>query len=294
MKNKISSKNLLKSLSDKKREKYNNQLAKLKFEDIINIYDEKSIQNFAGNNNVNFAIENIDSKEFKYYSNLKYLLESASSCQISDAIYEVSNHNGVIPAIKSVNGISTYGRIKTAKTDSNDWGTSLLAIDNTEANEIIFIDSTEELFDNSVDGSFSGSFSGSKNSSKNFSAIWGELTSLSAKSRGIGATIIYGYCRDITELKKLNYPVFSCGCVPNAGKPLKNGKINIPIDSIHGYPISVESGDFIFGDDSGVVHVPKNIFKEVMAQLLKIKINELKIQDGIKKGRSIRQCLNDL
>ncbi|MDR0913182.1 MAG: RraA family protein [Methanobrevibacter sp.] len=282
---KISSKNFLKNLAENKRIKNNNELSKLSFNDLIDIDDEFSIKSFAGENNENFSIENLKSEKYEKYDNLKFLLESSSSCQISDAIATIINYNGVIDSIKSINGLVVYGLIRTAKTFSDDWGTSLLAIEETLENEIIFIDSKEKIKGNKT-------------------AIWGELASKSAMENKILGTIVLGYVRDIDVIKNLDYPIFAKGFVPNAGKPLRNGELDVTLNisvndefnSIYHNSISqiaIESGDFIFADDSGVVHIPKNIFKNVMGELLHIKVKELRILRDVSNGKSIQKSLNE-
>ena len=68
-------------------------------------------------------------KNYKNYINLMSLLDCVSTCQISDAYNEISRRSGVIRELKPINKLKVWGRITTCKTNSDDWGTSALAID---------------------------------------------------------------------------------------------------------------------------------------------------------------------
>ena len=75
---------------------------------------------------------------YKQYIDLHPLLENVSSCQVSDAFNSISRRSGVIQEIKPVNNQKVYGRIFTAETTSDDWGTSALAIDAAQEDDILF------------------------------------------------------------------------------------------------------------------------------------------------------------
>jgi regulator of RNase E activity RraA len=264
-KTKLSPKSLLKDLAKKKKNKNNKILTNLKFQEVLELGSEKVINEFVGDNFENLDIKNLNSENYQEYSYLKLLLDSTSSCQISDAMDKLINNNGVLHGLKSINGKRAYGRIVTAKTKSDDWGTSLLAIDTAHEGEIIFIHSTGKP-----------------------SAIWGELTSLSSYEKKLSGTVICGAVRDIDFLDNFDFPVFAYETVPNAGEAYGFGKVNI---SLTIGDTKINPGDFLFGDLSGVVVVPQEIFKHVMRKLIDIKINESEISYSIKNGKSISDIL---
>ncbi len=198
-------------------------------------------------------------------SNPDHNLDFISTSQLSDALQKINGSNGVIPYLKSVNGKKTFGKVLTVQTHELDWGTSVKAIDEAQNGEVIFIN---------VDG--------------NKSAVWGELTSKAAKKKGISGTIINGACRDFDAIKNINYPVFSKTIVPNAGKPLLDGKINVDI-CLNG--IEINSGDYIFGDGCGVVVIPQNIFEDILKYFWEIKTSEKGIINQINDGKSLLEIL---
>ena len=134
---------------------------------------------------------------YKEYINLYSLLENVSACQVSDAYNGISRRSGVIQRIKPINNQKVFGRIFTAETTSDDWGTSAMAIDAASDGDVLFF---------KVDGEDK--------------AIWGELASTCARDNGIKATVIYGAIRDLDALLFMDYPVFASDFCPNAGSAL--------------------------------------------------------------------------
>lgn len=199
-------------------------------------------------------------------TNLAENIDLLSTPQLSDALQQLSGSNGVIPLLKSVNGQKVFGKVFTATTHELDWGTSVKAIDSASGGQVIFI---------SVDG--------------NENAGWGELTSKTAQMKGISGTIIHGACRDLGALKEMDYPVFSINIVPNAGKPLLEGQINTKIN-LEG--IEINPGDYILGDECGVVLIPQDVFEDVIKIIWEIKNSEKDIISQISKGRSLLEILN--
>ena len=200
---------------------------------------------------------------YKEYINLQSLLENISACQISDAFKGIAQRSGTIKSIKPINNLKVWGSIYPAETSCDDWGTSALAIDDADEGDILFfkVDSDEK-------------------------AIWGELASTSAKNNGIKATVIYGSVRDLDALLYMDYPIFASNFVPNAGFALGLGTLNQPIE-IEGNKIN--PGDFFFGDETGVVIIPKQLFNKVMISALEVKLTESTIVDKLGEGMTLAQ-----
>lgn len=209
----------------------------------------------------------LSKKESNYvnYINLTYLLNSVSTCQLSDAYSNLYRKSPVIENLKSINGNKIYGKIFTSKTKSDDWGTSILAIDQCEKGDILFI----KVDDNN-------------------SAIWGEIASNYAKENGVEGVFIYGSCRDIDVLKCIDFPVFALDNVPNAGLPLALGDLNCTI-TVNNRNFS--SGDFVYGDENGVVVIEKEFFKDVILETLSIKLKEIELLSRIEGGNKLSEIL---
>lgn len=195
-----------------------------------------------------------------------FLHPEISTSQISDALRTITCENGVIPEIKPIKeNINIIGRIITVKTDPEDWGTVLKAIDIAQDGDVLFIDAENS-----------------------YSAVWGELTSSSSQKKGIVGTVIYGAMRDVEAVRNMNYPVYACHIVPGAGEAKGEGEINIPLEC---GGVKIKPGDWIIGDDCGVVLVPAKYFKEVMEAASQIKSKESDIIRRLEEGWSLSEIL---
>lgn len=204
-------------------------------------------------------------KNYDKYVNLYSLLENVSACQVSDAFNGISGRSGVIQSIKPINNLKVFGKIFTAETASDDWGTSAMAIDGASAGDILFfkVDSDDK-------------------------AIWGELASTCARDNGIKACVIYGSARDLDALLYLDFPVFASNFCPNAGSALGLGTLNEAIE-VEG--IEINPGDFLFADESGIVVVPKELFAKTMVATLAVKIKEANIIEKIAQGTTLAEIV---
>ena len=225
----------------------------------IKEFEDISLENIT-NDDLTFNGKNYDA-----FINLNSFLNQVSSCQISDAFNEIAQRSGVIYNLKSINNLRAWGKITTVKTNSDDWGTITLAIDEADDGDVLLVDTGD------MDA-----------------AIWGELASTCAKNNGVKATLVYGCVRDLDALLNLDYPIFACGFRPNAGKPLGLGEINVDL-ALESMEIS--PGDFLYGDETGVVVIPKEFFTDVMNKTFEIKLKEKKITEMLNSGMSLSQVV---
>lgn len=216
-------------------------------------------------NNISIDDLSYNGNNYNQFINLNSFLENVSSCQISDAFNEITHRSGVLYNLKSINNLKTWGKITTVKTNSDDWGTITLAIDEANDGDVLLVETSN------MDA-----------------AIWGELASTCAKNKGVKSTLVYGCVRDLDALLSMDYPIFACGFRPNAGKALGLGEINsdLTLESM-----KISPGDFLYGDETGVVIIPKEFFIQVMEKTLEIKIKEKKITDMLNSGKSLSQVV---
>lgn len=100
-----------------------------------------------------------------------------------------------------------------------------------------------------------------------------------AKSCGLAGAIVYGAVRDVPMIKKLDYPVWSCGRTPITGKfRLEAIEINGPVTL---YNIVVLPGDLIVADDSGVCAIPADKVEIVLEKIQSVEKEEKKMRDLI-------------
>ena len=201
-------------------------------------------------------------KRFSREPSFSHFKDKLSTPQLSDALKNLLDYNPVIPGVKPLSDeYKILGKIVTIQTASNDWGTVLKGIDLADKGDILFI---------SVD--------------KEDSAVWGELTSKTSKIKGIGGTVVYGAVRDAAAIRNLEYPVFARSIVPNAGAPLAEGKVNIPVQC---GDITVNPHDVALGDDCGVIVVPGKLFTQAISNALQIKKDEEEIVKKMDEGYSL-------
>jgi 4-hydroxy-4-methyl-2-oxoglutarate aldolase len=107
---------------------------------------------------------------------------------------------------------------------------------------------------------------------------WGYLLSLRSRKRGAAGTIVDGYVRDPAQLVDLGYPIFlrSIGCPAGTKLRAETLAIDQPIQC---GGIQVRPGNFLVGDDSGVVVIPEECAAEVIDVARKIQSWEREIID---------------
>jgi regulator of RNase E activity RraA len=85
-------------------------------------------------------------------------------------------------------------------------------------------------------------------------ACWGEVTTLTAKRFGIAAALIDGPITDISEIKRMQFPVFArCTSALTTRIYGKGGDINIMVQC-GGIPVN--PGDIVLGNENGAVIIP--------------------------------------
>ncbi len=190
------------------------------------------------------------------------LLMSVSTPNISDAMHR----KGAMQNIRSmVKGKKMVGRAVTVQTFAGDWAKPVEAIDIADPGEVLVI--------------YNGS---------DHVAPWGGLATLSCLNKGLGGVVIDGAVRDIDEIEQLDLPVFASSSVPNAGEPKGFGEINAEI--VCGAQ-AVKPGDYIVGDDNGVVVVPKERAYEIARRAKEVEKTESRLYDEIRKGRTLSEIM---
>ncbi len=202
---------------------------------------------------------------FKKYgkTELYEAFSKVSTPNISDALHKKGAMQGIRP-IKL--GFHMVGRALTVRTMDGDWAKPIEAIDKAENGWVVVVD---------VNGGPT--------------AVWGELATHSAKQRGLAGVVIDGAVRDLDDIIRLEFPVFSRHIAPNAGEPKGFGEIGAEINC--GGQV-VRSGDWVIGDDSGVVVVPQEIAQEIANRALDVKEQENRIREEIKQGGSLGKVLH--
>jgi 3-hexulose-6-phosphate synthase/6-phospho-3-hexuloisomerase len=119
-------------------------------------------------------------------------------------------------------------------------------------------------------------------------ALWGGLTTLSASRKKLAGVVVDGAIRDLTDIRKSQLPVFARAVVPNAGGAEYAGKLQCPVTC--GGQV-VNPGDWLVGDDDGVVVIPAARLEEVLDKAGRIVAAEKRIAKAIRAGTEVAELL---
>jgi 3-hexulose-6-phosphate synthase/6-phospho-3-hexuloisomerase len=189
---------------------------------------------------------------------VRKIFSQVSTANISDALHRGETLKDIVPVIQ---GLKMVGKAFTVRTYPGDWAKPVEAVDQTKEGEVIVIDA----------GGVGP-------------AVWGELASHSAKGKKIAGVVINGAIRDVEEIRKISFPAFAKIITPQAGEPKGLGEIGIPI-TISG--IKIFPGDWVIGDDDGVIVVPQNKAIEIANRAMDVLEKENRIRKEIGEGSTL-------
>jgi regulator of RNase E activity RraA/CMP-N-acetylneuraminic acid synthetase len=216
----------------------------------------------------NFIAAGIRENERKMFRNLSHLL---SSPILSDIFDELGISNQIIPGYKlNLEGKKILGRAKTLKikkreaTDKTSIYDALLTYQTIVPNDIILVENEAPEF-----------------------AYFGELNAnLAIRAGAIGA-IIGGNTRDLNEVRKLQFPVFSkgynCQDIKHKGTVAHYNKM-ISIEGVNIYP-----HDLVFADGEGIIVIPQRYEKQVLALAREVLRKEKSIVNEVAEGLHVNE-----
>lgn len=115
-------------------------------------------------------------------------------------------------------------------------------------------------------------------------ALWGGLMTTRAMHLKAAGAVLDGYSRDTNEVLELGLPVFSLGGYSQDQGP--RGKVvdyRVPVE-IQG--VRVRPGDVVFGDQDGVLIVPREAEVEAFSRALEKVSTESAVRTAIQNGMS--------
>ena len=207
----------------------------------------------------------IQTERFRKYSGeeLREAFTSVSTPNVADAQHKKGAMVGIMP--RGAPGTKMVGRALTVQTVYGDWAKSVESIDRAQEGDVIVIDACGgEL------------------------AVWGDLASWSCKTKGVAGVVIDGAARDIDSIREIGFPCFSRHIASSAGEPKGYGGIG---DEIVCGGVRVRTGDWVIGDDSGVIVVPQEHALETANRAVDVKEREERLREEIKRGATLSSVL---
>ena len=204
----------------------------------------------------------VSTELFRRYSGteIREAFLKVSSPNVTDAMQRQGAMHGIQPHLTD-RTVRMVGPAVTVVTRDGDWAKPVEAIDRAGPGDVIVIDA-----------------GGSS------TAVWGELASWSARGRGVAGVVIDGAARDIDAILDMGLPIFSRNLSPNAGEPKGHGEIGIEV-LVGGQ--RVRPGDWIVGDLSGIVVVPRERAQEIANRSLDVLEHENRVREEIQRGSTL-------
>ncbi len=191
---------------------------------------------------------------------IRDILMQVSASNLSDALHRKPAIRGLVCRTP---GLKLVGPATTVRSAPGDWNKVVQAIDIAGPGGVVIADCGGVP-----------------------PAPWGELATRSAKNAGLAGVIIYGAIRDTVDALKLGMPLFSVTVCPDAGDPKGFGEIG---GRIHVGGQTVNPGDWLLGDDDGVIVLPKGQAVEYANRALDVLEAENRLRKEIEAGSTLSQ-----
>ena len=199
----------------------------------------------------------------------------ASTGNVADAVDEATGVRGFMardmkPVFKAkvIGPVVTVFMQRALRTDKRDWpNLQIQTLDEAPPGSVIV-----EVLEDGLE-----------------TAGVGNLMATTAKVRGLAGMVIDGGARDVEELEEIGFPIWSRSQTPSTsvGRYVPVAK-NVPVTCAG---VLVRPGDWIVGDMTGVVVVPKDSMPQVLKLLRQYDEKETKMIPLIKETKSMGKAL---
>jgi 4-hydroxy-4-methyl-2-oxoglutarate aldolase len=117
----------------------------------------------------------------------------------------------------------------------------------------------------------------------------GGLMATAMKVRGLAGAVVDAGVRDLPQIHRLQFPVFSRGVVPSTSiNHYKFAGANVPVTCAG---VRVNAGDIVSADEDGVVVVPRAKAAEVLKKAQENDDTEHKMYPFIEKFKSMKEAV---
>jgi 3-hexulose-6-phosphate synthase/6-phospho-3-hexuloisomerase len=195
-------------------------------------------------------------------SGLRDTFLKVSTPNISDAMHREPCLAGILPVVP---GARCAGPACTIRSLPGDWAKPVEAIEHAEEGDVLV-----------VDAAGAGP------------ALWGELATESAVVKKLAGIVVDGAVRDVPDIRRLQFPAFARLICSEAGEPKGYGEIGQPV-KLSGR--RVEPGDWIVGDDNGVMVIPKGKAVEIANRAMGVLELENRLREEIRAASSLSEVM---
>ena len=116
-------------------------------------------------------------------------------------------------------------------------------------------------------------------------APWGELLSTACVARGAAGCVTDGLVRDVRQIREMRFPVFAGGIGPLDTKGrARMVESDVPVQCAG---VNVRPGDLVFGDVDGVIVIPREHEREVVARAIHKVSGENQSRDALRRGERL-------
>lgn len=194
---------------------------------------------------------------------IRGLLEKVSTPNISDGFHRQPCLDGIRAVVQ---GAKCVGPAFTVRSAPGDWAKPVEAIDQAPRGSVLVIEAGGVP-----------------------PALWGELATHSCIQRKLAGVVIDGAIRDTVEIRRLGFPAFARVIVSHAGEPKGFGEIGVAL-RVGGQ--AVRPGDWIVGDDDGVMVLPRERAVEMANRAMDCLEKEIRVRHEIDdEGRTLNEVV---
>lgn len=198
-------------------------------------------------------------------ADIRRMLLSASASNLSDALHHQPGLRGIVCRTPGRH-LRMAGPATTVRCAPGDWNKVVRAIDIAGEGGVVVADCGGVP-----------------------PAVWGEMATRSALQVKLAGAVVYGAIRDTDAALELGLPLFSAHVCPDSGDPKGFGEIGGELN-ISGQ--TIRPGDWIVGDDDGVIVLPKEKAVEYANRAVDVMEAEERLKTEILRGQTLARVVN--
>ncbi|WP_227317187.1 RraA family protein [Cedecea davisae] len=211
----------------------------------------------------------------KTLNNIRQRLLALDTAAVSDAldsIYIAGGIQGIKPQVagRKIAGPAFTVQYEAHEPEKNTFMNAGTYIDEVPEGAIIVVD----------------------NQGREDCTSWGNILTTKALQKNIAGTVIHGSARDVADIRKMNYPLFAANIFMVSGK--NRARVRAVQCSLEINGVKIEPGDWIMGDDNGVVAIPRDRLMEVVLLAENVAKTEHQILSSISEGTKLADARRSL